>query len=140
MSILGWTHAMTVCRLRLIYPAGRAMLSKRFAKKLTETEANILIEILQDKTKKLKLAKPKKYDDLSERDSKMSTPLQLRKIEAIWWDICNIAESVQQIRSLRKFVKRQCKIDDIKFLSKREASKLIAVLEKIKKEKDLKAV
>lgn len=110
------------------------------SKKLTETEANILIEILQDKTKKLKLAKPKKYDDLSERDSKMSTPLQLRKIEAIWWDICNIAESVQQIRNLRKFVKRQCKIDDIKFLSKREASKLIAVLEKIKKEKDLKAV
>ena len=49
------------------------------SKKLTETEANILIEILQDKTKKLKLAKPKKYDDLSERDSKMSTPLQLRK-------------------------------------------------------------
>ena len=41
---------------------------------------------------------------------------------------------------LRKFVKRQCKLDDIKFLSKREASKLIAVLEKIKKEKDLKAV
>ena len=53
------------------------------SKKLTETEANILIEILQDKTKKLKLAKPKKYDDLSERDSKISTPLQLRKIEAI---------------------------------------------------------
>ena len=101
------------------------------SKKLTETEANILIEILQDKTKKLKLAKPKKYDDLSERDSKMSTPLQLRKIEAIWWDICNTAESVQQIRSLRKFVKRQCKIDDIKFLSKREASKLIAVKEKV---------
>ena len=68
------------------------------------------------------------------------TPLQLRKIEAIWWDICDSAESVKQIRSLRKFIKRQCKIDDIKFLSKREASKLIAVLEKIKSEKLLKAL
>lgn len=110
------------------------------SKNLTETEAEILIEILNDKSKKVKPRKPKKYDDLSQRDTKMSTPLQLRKIEAIWWDICDSAESVKQIRSLRKFIKRQCKIDDIKFLSKREASKLIAVLEKIKSEKLLKAL
>lgn len=110
------------------------------SKNLTETEAEILIEILNDKSKKIKPNKPKKYDDLSQRDTKMSTPLQLRKIEAIWWDICDSAESVKQIRSLRKFIKRQCKIDDIKFLSKREASKLIAVLEKIKSEKLLKAL
>lgn len=110
------------------------------SKNLTETEAEILIEILNDKSKKVKPNKPKKYDDLSQRDTKMSTPLQLRKIEAIWWDICDSAESVKQIRSLRKFIKRQCKIDDIKFLSKREASKLIAVLEKIKSEKLLKAL
>lgn len=110
------------------------------SKNLTETEAEILIEILNDKSKKVKPSKPKKYDDLSQRDSKMSTPLQLRKIEAIWWDICDSAESVKQIRSLRKFIQRQCKIDDIKFLSKREASKLIAVLEKIKSEKLLKAL
>ena len=109
------------------------------SKNLTETEAEILIEILNDKSKKVKPNKPKKYDDLSQRDTKMSTPLQLRKIEAIWWDICDSAESVKQIRSLRKFIQRQCKIDDIKFLSKREASKLIAVLEKIKSEKLLKA-
>ena len=92
------------------------------------------------KSKKVKPNKPKKYDDLSQRDTKMPTPLQLRKIEAIWWDICDSAENVKQIRSLRKFIKRQCKIDDIKFLSKREASKLIAVLEKIKSEKLLKAL
>lgn len=110
------------------------------SKNLTETEAEILIEILNDKSKKIKPNKPKKYDDLSQRDTKMSTPLQLRKIEAIWWDICDSAESVKQIRSLRKFIQRQCKIDDIKFLSKREASKLIAVLEKIKSEKLLKAL
>lgn len=110
------------------------------SKNLTETEAEILIEILNDKSKKVKPNKPKKYDDLSQRNTKMSTPLQLRKIEAIWWDICDSAESVKQIRSLRKFIKRQCKIDDIKFLSKREASKLIAVLEKIKSEKLLKAL
>lgn len=110
------------------------------SKNLTETEAEILIEILNDKSKKVKPNKPKKYDDLSQRDTKMSTPLQLRKIEAIWWDICDSAESVKQIRSLRKFIQRQCKIDDIKFLSKREASKLIAVLEKIKSEKLLKAL
>ncbi len=110
------------------------------SKNLTETEAEILIEILNDKSKKVKPNKPKKYDDLSQRDTKMSTPLQLRKNEAIWWDICDSAESVKQIRSLRKFIQRQCKIDDIKFLSKREASKLIAVLEKIKSEKLLKAL
>ena len=96
--------------------------------------------VLNDKSKKVKPSKPKKYDDLSQRDTKMSTPLQLRKIEAIWWDICDSAESVKQIRSLRIFIQRQCKIDDIKFLSKREASKLIAVLEKIKSEKLLKAL
>lgn len=110
------------------------------SKNLTETEAEIFIEILNDKSKKVKPRKPKKYDDLSQRDTKMSTPLQLRKIEAIWWDICDSAENIKQIRSLRKFIKRQCKIDDIKFLSKREASKLIAVLEKIKSKKLLKAL
>lgn len=110
------------------------------SKNLTETKAEILIEILNDKSKKVKPSKFKKYDDLSQRDTKMSTPLQLRKIEAIWWDICDSAENIKQIRSLRKFIKRQCKIDDIKFLSKREASKLIAVLEKIKSEKLLKAL
>lgn len=110
------------------------------SKSLTETEANILIEILNDKSKKIGVSKYKKYDDFGGRDSKMSTPLQLRKIEAIWWDIGNSTENVQQIQSLRKFVKRQCKIDDIRFLSKKEASKLIVVLEKIKNEKYLKAL
>lgn len=42
--------------------------------------------------------------------------------------ICNTAESVQQIRSLRKFVKRQCKIDDIKKFEKIKYLTLMIIL------------
>jgi hypothetical protein len=45
-----------------------------------------------------------------------------------------------QTKRLRKFIKRQYHLDDIKFLSKKQATKLIVALEKIKREKDLKAI
>ena len=51
------------------------------SKQLTDTEADILISILQ---KKIYIQRSQKYDELIGRDEKMATPSQLRKIEAIW--------------------------------------------------------
>jgi hypothetical protein len=110
------------------------------SKNLTETEANIVIECLNDKVKTFKTKKLKKYDDLIGRDEEMATPLQLRKIEVVWDEICDVKDVFYQTKRLRKFIKRQYHLDDIKFLSKKQATKLIVALEKIKREKDLKAI
>lgn len=110
------------------------------SKDLTETEAKIFIQILNDKVKILKSRIIRKYDDFAGRDDSMATPQQMRKIEAVWSDICKFKDRSQQARTLRRFTRRQYKVDDIRFLSKKQASKYIVALEKIKIEKDLKAI
>lgn len=109
-------------------------------KSLTETEAKIFISILNDKVKVLKNSSTKKYDDLEGRNIVMATPLQLRKLEATWQDICNSEDKQEQKRSLRKYIKKQFNIDDIRFMTKNKAARIIAILEQIRIKKFLKAL
>jgi len=110
------------------------------SKSLTETEAKIFISILNDKVKVLKNANLKKYDDFIGRSQIMATPLQLRKIEATWADICNSDDKKEQRDSLRKYIKKQFRVDDIRFMTKNKASRVIAILEQIRIKKYLKAL
>ena len=91
------------------------------SKSLTETEAKIFISILNDKVI-------------------MATPLQLRKLEATWADICNSDDKKEQKESLRKYIKKQFRVDDIRFMTKNKASRVIAILEQIRIKKYLKAL
>ena len=99
------------------------------SKNLTETEANILISTLQERADKLKY-KLKKYDELKDRDEKMATPLQLRKLEATWNEIQRLKTNGRKT-SLKSYLKNHFKVDNLKFLSKTRAGKIISVLEKI---------
>lgn len=110
------------------------------SKKLTKTEAQIFIEILEDKLKTMKITYHRKYDNLYSRDNRMATPLQLRKIEAVWKDIVAVNNIEDEKKSLRHFLNKHFHIDDIRFIQKARASKIIAVLEKIKNINELKAV
>ena len=97
------------------------------SKHLTEAEANILISTLQERADKLKY-KLKKYDELKDRDEKMATPLQLRKLEATWNEIQRLKTNGRKT-SLKSYLKNHFKVDSLKFLSKARAGKIISVLE-----------
>lgn len=110
------------------------------SKNLTVTEAAIFISILNDKVKITGRNSNKKYDELAGRDSKMATPRQLRKLEASWADICTETTEEGIKKSLREFVKKQFHVDDIRFMTKSKASRIIAIFEKIKINQCLKAI
>lgn len=110
------------------------------SKSLTVTEAQIFIEILGDKVKTTKNNCHKKYDDWYSRDEIMATPPQLRKIEAIWNDISEHTSKKELQKSLRNFIFYHFHISDIRFMTKTKASKIIAIMEKIKINKYLKAL
>lgn len=107
------------------------------SKSLTQAEAQVLIEILQDKLSATQNIFQKKYDDFTGRDKDMATPRQLRKLEVIW--DC-ISKSEDKKQHLRSFLKQQFHVDDLRFLTKQRASQIIAVLEKIKVQMCLKAI
>lgn len=107
------------------------------SKNLTQAEAQIFIEILQDKVNALKNNIYKKYDEFEGRDDKMATPAQLRKLEVVWADISSAAD---KSAALRNFLKKQFHVDSLRFLTKQRASQIIAVLEKIKVQMCLKAI
>ena len=107
------------------------------SKNLTEAEADILISIFDKKVKALHL---KKYDGFIGRDEDMATPLQLRKMEAVWKDICRNKEKKHCHKSLRRYLSLHFHINDIRFLTKYRAGRIIGILEKKIKRSLLKAV
>jgi len=110
------------------------------SKDLTSTEGDIFIEILEDKIKSSKSNCSKKYEDFAGRDEAMATPAQLRKIEVVWADIKGSKDRDILVKSLRAYIKRQFHVDDIRFITKARAAKIIAILEKIKLKNCLKAI
>ena len=74
----------------------------------------------------------KKYEDM-ERGDKMATPPQLRMIKGMWRDICYVDNDEIATKSLRKFLKAKFKVDDIRFLTKHKAIKVIQAIKGIKK-------
>lgn len=103
------------------------------SKNLTYAEAAIFIEILEEKAIALNrwVKRVKKYADIK-RDTKMATPAQLRMIEGMWRDICYFDNDKFAKKSLRKFLKTKFKTDDIIFLSKSKAIKVIQAIKGIK--------
>lgn len=104
------------------------------SKNLTNTEAGILLDILEKKavlTNKWEV-RNKKYDELKSRDEDMATPAQLRMIEAIWREVCYIDSPEFAKQSLRKFIQNKFKIADIKFLTKNKAVRVIRAILQIK--------
>lgn len=104
------------------------------SKDLTYTEAIIFTEILEDKAVALNRwqKKPKKYEELK-RSGKMATQSQLRMIEGLWREICYFDNDDFAKKSLRKFLKSKFKIDDVMFLTKDKASRVIQAISGIKK-------
>ena len=109
------------------------------SKDLTYTEASVLIEILEEKAIALRKWKrlPKKYSDL-QRDNKMATQAQLRMIEGMWREICYFDNDDFAKKSLRKFLKSKFRVDDIMFLTKSKAIKVIQGINGIKKNLKIK--
>lgn len=103
------------------------------SKDLTFAEASLMLEFLEKNAVSLILWKkyPKKYEDLI-RDEKMATPSQLRMIEGLWFEISYFKTDKFARRSIRKFLKRTFNRDDIMFLTKTDARKIIPILKKIK--------
>lgn len=104
------------------------------SKNLTFTEANILLEILEEKAvaQNLWVKQPKKYESLK-RNENMASSAQLRMIESLWREIAYINNDKFSKSSLRKFLKNKFKIDDIMFLTKTKATKVIQGIMAIKK-------
>lgn len=104
------------------------------SKDLTFTEAAVLLDILETKAIERNLWKkqPKRYEDM-DRGDKMATPPQLRMIKGMWRDICYFDNDEFANKSLRKFLKTKFKIDDIRFLTKAKANKVIQAIKGIQK-------
>ena len=110
------------------------------SKYLTEAEADIFISALEYEANKRNKIYYKKFEDLNSRDENMATPAQLRKIEVLWKDICNSNDLSYRKKTLRLYFRKKFRIDDIRFLTKKRASVIIPILEKIRKNKFLKAI
>ena len=104
------------------------------SKNLTYMQATDLIEVLEQKAvaKNIWQKKPLKYSTLK-RNINMATPAQLRMIESLWKEVCYIDNEKFAKKSLRKFLKSKFKIDDIMFLTKTNATKVIQGIKNIKK-------
>lgn len=104
------------------------------SKDLTYTEAIIFTEILEEKAIALNRWQklPKKYEDLK-RSGKMASQSQLRMIEGLWREVCYFDNDDFAKKSLRKFLKSKFKIDDVMFLTKNKASKVIQGISEMKK-------
>lgn len=104
------------------------------SKQLSFESAQIFIEILEAQAAKLKgwKIKPKKYEQLN-RDSIMASPSQLRMIEGLWRDVCYFDNDKFAKKSLRKFLHRVFNKDDVMFLTKKQASKVIQAIIQLKK-------
>ena len=103
------------------------------SKDLTFTEASVMLDILETRAEERNLWKrmPKPYEDLN-RDSKMATPPQLRMIKGLWREIWYFDNNEFANKSLRKFLKTKFKVDDINFLTKTKAIKVIQAIKAIK--------
>lgn len=78
---------------------------------------------------------PKKYFQL-ERTNKMATPAQLRMIEGLWWELSYQRTDEFARKSLRRLLRKKLKIDDIMFLTKKDANKAINIIKAIKRDRE----
>lgn len=99
------------------------------SKKLTSTEANILISILKKKAIILGLYKSKneKFENMKDREN-MATPEQLRMIYGLWRNSVYCCDPISVCYTLRRFLRNKFKVDDMAFLTKTTATKVIQAI------------
>ncbi len=77
----------------------------------------------------------KKYDDLGVRDER-ATPLQMRKIEAMWKDVSYMTTDEARETAFRKFMEKRFHVSDIRFVTQAMVRKIIKTLEAMKSYKE----
>ncbi len=75
----------------------------------------------------------RKYKDLNQREG-MATPKQLRMIEAMWKEVAYQKDEKFVRTSLRKFLQKQFKVSDLRFIEKSMVSKIIKAIKSIQKQ------
>lgn len=125
----------------------REMLLSRYKVKsstdLNEQQAKQFLNLLRDQAKSAGVFKPKKqyafqkykHNNLADRDDDMATPAQLRKIEAIWFEVSVQTNDESREKALNSFLKRITGVDNIKFLPKYQVQKVIKALYAMKSQK-----
>ena len=105
------------------------------SKDLNSRTAEIFISSLEVKAVQLGVWKNPslKFEDLRGREEKIASPAQLRMIYAMWKEISYYDTDEFITKSLRTFVRGRFKIDDIKFLTKKKAVKVIYAIKSLKK-------
>lgn len=96
------------------------------SKDLTYKDAITFTENLENNAvaKGVWIKKPKKYAELK-RDKEMATDSQIRMIEGLWRELSYFDDDTFAKKSLRKFLSRTHKVDDVMFITKEKASKVI---------------
>ena len=74
-----------------------------------------------------------RFNSLKNRPD-MATPEQLRKIEAMWHDMCY---AKNKPAALRKFLWRMVRVTDLRFLKFIQADRMIEILKKIQARKGI---
>lgn len=105
------------------------------SKNLTADNAGLLINILEDKAKNTGRWKDYSRKTLSDREG-MATIKQIRKIEIMWKEVAYKKSKKYQIKSLRKFLEKQFKISDIRFIDKKTANKVINAIKALQNLKE----
>lgn len=110
--------------------------SKEFVtscKELSYDEAErIIIKMRMEAVRKgVWQEQPRKYENLNGRD-RMATGAQLRKIEAMWAEICKAKTEEGRKKSLRKLLWKKFMVGDLRFLEDWQVKKVIKMLEAIR--------
>lgn len=99
---------------------------------LTFTEASILLDILEEKAVALNLWIKQKLKYTNLKRDNMATPAQLRMIESLWRELAYIDTDKFAKSSLRVHLQNNYKINDIMFLTKYKANKVINGIKSMK--------
>lgn len=111
------------------------------SKDLSVYDANILLNSLRDKAKEIGVFNPKKattfkqykYNKLGNRKG-MASPAQLRKIEAMWFDVSYAKDNEARKKGLNTLIKKVTGKDNIMFITHTDVSKVIEALKAMGKE------
>ena len=99
---------------------------------LTKREAENIIAMLKREAIKRGIwqdyAEKRKYENVDGRKG-MATGAQLRKIEAMWKEICRKKDEKTRMRMLRGLLLKNFKVSDLRFLERWQVRKVIKMLE-----------
>lgn len=102
------------------------------SKNLNFKQAGLLLNTLEDNAVALNLWEKMqlKYEDCNREN--MATPNQLRFIMGLWRED-NYNNDKETQKKLRELLSDKLKLEDIKFITKKQATNLIFMIQKIKK-------